>query len=273
MNEIVRLKNVDNPIKNEHTSSTLQPDTLFHFMERVEWLIEIIKNKFMPARYCQEDIKYLNIKDIERIAIPMRCFCDIRLHDLQDHTKYYGACGLAFPKHWGMSKGIQPIHYINPHSRLRQDLSEVFSNSLTNKSKRESQLQRKLKNYMLHEIMYTKPDSGNSRNRITKAEDRKCFTDECEWRFIPDLSPISYPQVVVCDGMNTDYITKLTKSLVAFKDVALNFEYEDIKYLIVESNDDFVQLTKAINDLQIENLEKLKLISKIIIWDFSWSDF
>ena len=106
------LINVNNPAEQEHISSTLQPDTLFHFMERVEWLIEIIKNKHMPARYCQEDIRYLSINGIERIAVPMRCFCDIRLHDLPAHIEYYGACGIAFPKQWGMKKGIQPIHYI-----------------------------------------------------------------------------------------------------------------------------------------------------------------
>ena len=43
-------------------------------MERVEWLIEIIKNKHMPARYCQEDIKYLNINGINRVAIPSEAF-------------------------------------------------------------------------------------------------------------------------------------------------------------------------------------------------------
>ncbi|MCH5298091.1 MAG: hypothetical protein J1E85_10550 [Ruminococcus sp.] len=270
---IIQINNVASLIESEHTSSTLQPDTLFHFMERVDWLIEIVQNKCISERYCQEDIAYLKISGIERLAIPMRCFCDIRLHDLQEHIQYYGACGIAFPKHWGMQKGIQPIHYINPNSKLTNDLSEVFNDSLLNKSKRESRLQKKLKNYMLHEIMYTKPDSGNSRNRISKKEDRKCFTDECEWRFIPDLSPIDYPTLVVCDGTNNDYIAKLTESLSAYREVSLQFEYEDIKYLIVENNDDFVKLSTVINELQIKDTEKLKLISKIIIWENSRGDF
>lgn len=267
------LLNVNSPIEQEHISSTLQPDTLFHFMERVEWLIEIINKKYMPARYCQEDIKYLNIQGIYRIAIPMRCFCDIRLHDLPAHIKYYGACGIAFQKSWGMKKGIQPIHYINPNSRLCKDLSTVFNDSLSNKSKREAKLQKHLKNYMLHEIMYSKLDSGISRNRITKNEDQKCFTDECEWRFIPDLSPINYDPIVVCNGMNNDYISKLTESLTAYKDVSLQFEYEDIKYLIVETNEDFVMLTSTINKLDIKENLKLKLISSIIIWSESEGDF
>ncbi len=267
------LINVNNPAEQEHISSTLQPDTLFHFMERVEWLIEIIKNKHMPARYCQEDIRYLSINGIERIAIPMRCFCDIRLHDLPAHIEYYGACGIAFPKQWGMKKGIQPIHYINPNSRLCKDLSKVFNDSLVNKSKREAKLQKCLKNYMLHELMYSKPDSGISRNRITKNEDRKCFTDECEWRYIPDLSPINYDPLVVCNGMNNDYISKLTESLMAYKKVSLQFEYEDIKYLIVETNEDFQKLTAAINELEIKENLKFKLISSSIIWNESEGDF
>lgn len=273
LDNLIEIKDVKSVEKSGHTSSKLQPDTLFHFMEKVEWLIEILESKSMPARYCQEDIRYLELQGIECVAIPMRCFCDIRLHDLQEHVQYYGSCGIAFPKQWGMNNGIQPIHYINPNSMLRKDFSEAFNETIKNQAKRESKVQKKLKNFALHQMMYYKPYSGKSRNRITKKEDEKCFTDECEWRYIANVTPLNYDPLIICDGVNSDYINRLTESLKKYKHVALNFEYKDIKYLIVETYEDFVKLSSAIENLGISSTEKLKLISKIIIWDDSKGDF
>ena len=66
----------------KHTPSTIQADTLFTFMPRLEYLIPYIKKKRVSARYCVEDIQYLKIPKLKKIAIPMKCFCDINLHRL-----------------------------------------------------------------------------------------------------------------------------------------------------------------------------------------------
>ena len=142
MGNRIDLKNVESVGNSQHTSSTLQPDTLFHFMEKVEWLIDIIEQKRIPARYCNEDVKYLKIQTIKYLSIPMRCFCDIKLHQLNDHIDYYGACGIAFSKEWGMKNYIQPIHYLNPDSRLTKESSMVLSDEINKNYKRETVLQK-----------------------------------------------------------------------------------------------------------------------------------
>ena len=257
MGNRIDLKNVESVGNSQHTSSTLQPDTLFHFMEKVEWLIDIIEQKRIPARYCNEDIKYLSIKGINYISIPMRCFCDIKLHQLEDHIDYYGACGIA----------------LNPDSRLTKESSMVLSDVINKTYKRETVLQKELKSFIFHQLMYYKPDSGKSRNRRTKKEDIKCFTDECEWRYIPDLSTIDYPPFIINDGMGSEYISKLNDSLRELNEVALRFNYHDVKYLIVENQDDFIQLIDSINQIEIPQNDKIKLVSKIIIWDEAKGDF
>jgi len=272
MDNRIELKNVEIE-DNRHTSSTLQPDTLFHFMEKVEWLIDIIEQKRIPARYCNEEVKYLKIKDLNYLSIPMRCFCDIKLHQLNDHIDYYGACGIAFSKEWGMKNYIQPIHYLNPNSNLANEVSMVLSDVINKSYKKETVLQKELKSFIYHQLMYYKPDSGRSRNRRTNKEDDKCFTDECEWRFIPDLSSIDYPPFIINDGMGSEYINKLNDSLREFNEVALRFNYHDVKYLIVENQDDFIQLIDSINQIEIPQNDKIKLVSKIIIWDEAKGDF
>ena len=123
-------------------------------MEKVEWLIDIIEQKRIPARYCNEDVKYLKIQTIKYLSIPMRCFCDIKLHQLNDHIDYYGACGIAFSKEWGMKNYIQPIHYLNPDSRLTKESSMVLSDVINKTYKRETVLQKELKLNISKTLMF-----------------------------------------------------------------------------------------------------------------------
>ena len=107
-----------------HTPSTIQADTLFTFTPKLDFLIPYIKTRMISPRYCVEDISYLKIRKLKRIAIPMKCFCDINMHRLGVHLDWYGYYGLAFSKEWGMNQGIQPIQYINPNSALRADFEQ-----------------------------------------------------------------------------------------------------------------------------------------------------
>lgn len=187
----------------KHIPSTVQADTLFSFTNQLEWIINPLTTKMLSPRYCEEDIRYLKIKGyggrkiLKKIAIPMRCFCDINLHRLGDHLNWYGYYGLAFSKEWGMKNHIQPIQYINPNSKLREDFSTAFSAALKDVENDISPTQKTLQNYILHQIMYYKPYSGKFMNRRTRKNTEKCYTDECEWRFVPDVSKEGYPQIIV----------------------------------------------------------------------------
>ena len=50
------------------------------------------------------------------------------------------------------------------------------------------------------------------------------------------------------------------------KDVSLCFEYDDIKYIIVKTREDFEQLSDEIANLGLNRPEERRLFSKIIIW-------
>lgn len=151
-----------------HTPSRIQADTLFTFTKQLEFLIPYIENACLYPRYCDEDIEYLNIDKLKKIYIPMKCFCDINLHRINCHLDWYGYYGLAFPKEWGMKKGIQPIQYINPESKLRNDFSYVFNKVLNGNSSVTGDLGDMMKKFMLHELMYYKPYEGKMRNRRSK---------------------------------------------------------------------------------------------------------
>lgn len=256
-----------------HTPSIIQADTLFTFTSQLDFLIPYIKNSCLYPRFCDEDISYLEIPDIKKIYIPMKCFCDINLHRISQHLDWYGYFGLAFSKEWGMRKGIQPIQYINPYSELRKDFSSLFPKTLQSDDSPSNELENLLKNYMLHELMYYKPYEGNMKNRRTQKVERKCFTDECEWRYIPNLSETGFSQIYHDPKLNVDVMNDISNSLEKLPQTAIHFEYSDLKYIIIEDVSDFVRLVEVIDSINEKKTVKDELISKIIIWKKSKGDF
>ena len=77
----------------DYISPQQTADTLFNFMKEREFLERTIKNKKISARYCKENVEYLNL-GISEIAFPMKCFCDINMHKLGEHLGWYGYYGI-----------------------------------------------------------------------------------------------------------------------------------------------------------------------------------
>lgn len=258
----------------QHVPSTIQADTLFTFTSHVDYLITTIRNGMISPRYCAEDLSYLKITGIKKLAFPMNCFCDINMHKLEDHLSWYGYYGLAFSKEWGMNRKIQPIQYINPDSELRKDFAAAFSAALKADPSKQSAAQRKMKNFLLHQLMYYKPYSGMFENRNTKKRSHKCFTDECEWRHIPDVSVAGFQQVYYDQNIiNAGGLIDMSNAMSGVPEISLKFEYSDVKYIIVKDNSDFVKLTSAITVLGLDDGAEHELISKILVWDNSRGDF
>ena len=258
----------------KHIPSKIQADTLFTFTTELDHIVAYIKNKMVPPRYCEEDIRYLKIPHLKKIAYPMKCFCDINLHRIEEHLQWYGYYGLAFTKYWGMQRQIQPIQYINPNSELRKDFTTAFSAALKSDVRKESKIQLKMKSFLLHEMMYYKPYEGKMKNRNTGKIEKKCFTDECEWRFIPDVTRAGFEQVYFDENiLNAGGLNDLSNAMSGLQEISLNFDYADLKYIIVKTLSDFEILTEVIMTLGLDKLEEYQLISKVIIWDNSKGDF
>lgn len=261
--------------KNKHVPSKIYPDTLFTFCPKLEYLKSPIKSKMISPWYCEEDIRYLKIPKIKKIAFPMKCFCDINMHQIEEHLSWYGYYGLALTKEWGIKNNIQPIQYINPNSCLSDDYKVAFSKALKIKKKTQSKNELIMKNYLLHQLMYFKSISGYIRNRNTNKIIKKCFTDECEWRYVPNVSQIGYRQIYYDkEIINAGGLDSLSLSMIENPKVSLKFDYEDLKYIIVNTKEDFKELSKFINSMEEIGIEKKEILfSKILIWELSGGDF
>lgn len=186
---------------------------------------------------------------------------------------WYGNYGIAFEKSWGMQNDIQPVHYLNENSTLRKDISDTFQRILKEGDKEETETQIMLKDYLLHELMFYKPYQGNFVNRNTNEKSKKCFCDECEWRYVPNVRGIGLKQAIPEHEIpNTGLLTTYSNSMDGIAEVSLCFEYNEIKHIIIPTLDEYRQLVENI-DLWKLGDEKYDILSKIIVWEQSRGDF
>lgn len=154
-----------------------------------------------------------------------------------------------------------------------KDFSETFLSALDASIENESETQRKMKDFLLDQLMMYKPNEGIMENRRTNERSAKCFTDECEWRFIADMSSTDYSQVYYDTGILTANLVDISNSLELIPNLHLQFDYNDLKHIIIKNDNDFNSLVLEIKKLSISQELKDKLISKIIIWDTCKEDF
>ena len=188
--------------------------------------------------------------------------------------EWYGYYGIAFSKEWGMKKRIQPIQYINRDSYLCKDFSSAFQKALSVDAESQTNAEKSMKNYLLHQLMYFKPYSGRIKNRNDDKIKTKCFTDECEWRFVPDVTKAGYEQVYINEEIsNASNLYEFSNAMNGVAEISLVFTYDDIKYIIIKSNEEFKKICKAISEMETNEITKNLLLSKIIIWENSRGDF
>lgn len=241
---------------------TQSANTLFRFFTKPEYLFGTIEKHALIPRYYGENVEYLNIGQ-HQVYYPMICFCDITIHRLAEHLNVYGQYGIAFSKAWGVRHGIQPLQYVNRNSVLCSDFSKAFTSAII------SEADTPEANFLLTQMYYMKPIEGNMpRNG---KDIFKNFTDECEWRFIPNVAAIDLPQVVSED--DAACIGKLNDTVAEHDCCWLKFDYSDIKHIIIPDESELAAICDVIERSVSDKETQRKLISKIILWSDAKEDF
>ncbi len=241
-------------------------NTLFRFTSKLEYLIEILKDKHISPRYNEEYVDYLKLNEgIKKIAIPMVCFCDIKLKELGNHMKLYNDFGIGLNKEWGIKKGVQPIQYVNEKSVLCKMTSSLINSCLDEENEIKNE---DLEYSIIYQLLYMKPLKGNM---MRDDGIKKCnFHDEHEWRYIPDINVLTQKGmeglIVNENKLNQSYYNTYSDTLKTIKESWLEFEYDDIKYIIVKERylDEIIQ---SIKFLSLDRDVEVDLISKILVYD------
>ena len=268
--KISNVKDYNNrPVRKALPVPRLAANTLFTFTTKIDFMTAWVQNGSISARYCEEKIDYLKI-GYNKIAMPMKCFCDINIHRLGEHLDWYGHYGLGFSKEWGMKNGIQPVQYLNTES----DLCKSFKNAFKQSLKDDTEQSRKIRDYIATQLAFIKPTTGKMRNRVTGKESGKCFTDEFEWRYVPDVSRLELPQFLLDESqLLEEPLNRLSNVLDNNPLSSVPFETTDIKYIIIKDMSDYQRIIDCFNSLEEKRGLKDFLVSKVLVWEDVKEDF
>lgn len=295
-------------IKNEELDYIHSSNTVFSFMKEAKYLEDAILNRCLLPRYYEENIEYLDLQNagnmIKTILVLQKCFCDIPLHRItkqfplkimsgedsldekelrqlnegSTHTDFYGGYGIAFSKSWARGKNLQPVQYINQKATLAEQFKKTFE-FVAN----QDDIDDVVVSDIISRLAYFKPLYGEMPRIIGEKKIRvlKNFYDECEWRFVPkdeDLMKYNITSVIFDEEMKkmSDQISNRFSD-DKYKELSLNFEFQDVRYLIVPDNAARIKLIEYIMSLKLgtkdENQERYLLISKILVLTDIKKDF
>lgn len=238
--------------------AVVSSETLFHYTSSLKIVKDILKCKGFWPKYCIEygwDCYF---------AVPMCCFCDIPLSLINSHMETYGHFGIGMSKKWGIDKGLSPVMYLVKTSYygkiLKNRYRKICKEKMLEKIRRRLALMKVYEgvNYRKDETVKDKPKQINNYK----------YYNEREWRFVPKLEKTEdYVIPIEKNGENASDLSENTK------DKMCSFEYGDIKYIIVDKQDDKLSLMKYIGALSdCGNEEKEELCSKIMVWDIIKND-
>ncbi|WJM05898.1 abortive infection system antitoxin AbiGi family protein [Paenibacillus sp. PK1-4R] len=254
-------------------------NVLFNFMPKLEYLKSKLSKKAMIPRFYEENIAYLDLSEMDKVAFPMVCFCDIHLNKLTYHmggsnsSDGYGRYGIGMSKMWGIQEGVQPISYMNSSSALMSDFKTAFKHAM--EQMRDGIGDEILHNQLATQLLFIKPLNGEmAKQRGASFEHiSKNFHDEREWRFVPKFSDVDtdlsliIPQSVLVNNLNNVVCNAYSDGIEQKEELWLKFEYEKIEYLIVDTVEDRDNLIHFIMDeLHTDHATKYILISKIMVF-------
>ncbi len=227
------------------------PNTLFHFTNR-EGFLGILEGNFRLS-YALEKIRGPEMQ--KTLAVPMVSFCDLRLSELSKHIKSYGCYGIGLTKEWAQRQGLNPVFYVNPKAPVVGDamwaIDSLNEAELEPWVEGQASTQRKLQGSVLNILRFMKNYEGELIRNGEVLDPQFRFANEREWRYVPD---VFHPEVIPFVPIDKtpwgrERKTGLNESV---KHVQLKFHPDDIKYLVVEKDDErlpllpFLRLVKGI---------------------------
>ncbi len=231
--------------------SVISSSTLFHFTRSVENLVGILRNEFrvsLSVENFEHIVQHLppNSDVMPECGIPIVCFCDIPLSQVERHMKTYGDYGLGLTKAWGMKKGVSPLLYTHPNSPAPFSSADHITliTSLGLDQAPDDQKALALKAGLF--VYLQKPYEGFL-ERSPGHKEKVRFYDEREWRYIP--SEIESIPAISPEELADPIKSKPVRDQVN-RIPPLSFEPDDINYIVVAKDAEVLPMIRAVRSIK-----------------------
>jgi hypothetical protein len=210
---------------------------LFHFTGKKN-LYGILSSTFKVS-YARERI--LGGHQIKEFAVPMVSFSDLRLSELKDNIGTYGKFGIGLTKDWAITNCLNPVMYASQESHFTENFINATEDffKLVNQTADTSGRFETAYNNTLNTLRYIKNYKGDLIRPGKKTIKDYVFANEREWRYVPPISE-NILAFIPIDMIKTSQQKSQFNQKV--KHLRLNFQPDDIQYLIVEKDQDINNL-------------------------------
>jgi hypothetical protein len=189
------------------------------------------------ANLCRETIIFRD--NPVTYHVPMASFCDIPLSKIINHTNCYGSYGIGMTKEWGKGRRINPIIYLQDKSLLTETIQSSIKSSIDEINKKVTKSNGVPKEDDLTAARITSyiknyeclKDDGRYKKGYR-------FYDEREWRFVPTKT--NEGRLMLPHYFDED-LAKIENKTI-FHETKLDFQPNDIRYLIIENDEEIIEL-------------------------------
>lgn len=222
-------------------------------------MLQILGDEGFWPQYSLEDVAWLGVPNVTKIAWPMVSFCDIPILRLREHAERYGGYGIGLCREQMIPAGLNPILYVSEKSILSDFLREIIKDADLSPDPR-------------------KRTAGMVLLGHCKPLDEK-FYSECEWRFIPWVEGVGgknkFGFFLTEKNFRDASILKEAND-ERRKDRLLEFWPNDVRYLLVKTHKDVSDLVSFLDSnpaiASYERTVRDMLKTRIIVLDEISSD-
>lgn len=216
----------------------LSANTLIHFTDSKEALLSILADNF-KVHYCRECIQAI---ETNAVRFPMVSFCDIPLSEIKNHIQSYGEYGIGLTKEWAVKNGLNPVVYLSEDSMLSSSIIKIF-NKIFEDEFANNELDDAHKSMIMLFSHFKDYQADLTRKGHTISNYR--FSDEREWRYVPKFSEDF--EMFLLDSEDKESIQKSVKEL---DKIRLEFEPNDIKYIIIRDDSEIREFMRHLEDVK-----------------------
>lgn len=199
---------------------------------------KILESRKLLYSYSQERI-ILSFK-LRPVAFPMISVSDYPLSEIANNKWAYGNYCIGFKQEWGVKKGFSPVCYCSNGSRSLRQIDQLLQEAIRSDS-------QKLFGLAMYVFAHMKLVQAPL---VTKSRTFRNyrFYDEREWRVVPYITEtdnVAEMPFLTEDGYKEYKDAHNGSSLLT---MGVDFNYDDISYIIVEKREDVQKVKDLLGD-------------------------